>query len=108
MERTVLWPRGRSRSPMSTGSTGGAGPAPAPSRRAPVPRRGATPIDAQGTGSDEGEGAAQATDVSLASIEENVIGLCQDAESLQKRAKFVQQLLVGLQNDLQAERAATL
>ena len=108
IERAVLRPRGRSRSPMSTGSAGGGGPVPAPSRRVPVPRRGATPVDAQGTGSDEEDATAQATDLSLASIEENVIGLCQDAERLQKRAKLVQQLLVGLQNNLQAERAATL
>ena len=108
MARAALRPRERSRSPMSTGSAGGAGPAPAPSRRAPAPRRCDTPLDAQGTGSDDVDGAAQATDVSLASIEENVIGLCQDAERLQRRAKFVQQLLVGLQNDLHAERAATL
>ena len=108
IERAVLRPRGRSRSPTSTGSAGGGGPVPAPSRRVPVPRRGATPVDAQGAGSDEEDATAQATDLSLASIEENVIGLCQDAERLQKRAKLVQQLLVGLQNNLQAERAATL
>ena len=106
MERAVLRPRGRSRSPMSTGSASGAVQAPAPSQRVPVPRRGATPVDAHG--SDEEDAPAQATDVSLASIEENVIGLCQDAERLQKRAKLVHQLLVGLQHNLQAERAATL
>ena len=108
MERAELRPGGRSLSPMSTGSAGGACPAPAPCRQAPAPRRCATPLDAKGTGSEEGDGAAQATDASLASIEENVIGLCQDTERLHKRAKFVQQLLVGLQNDLYAERAATL
>jgi hypothetical protein len=36
------------------------------------------------------------------------MGLCQDAEQLQRRARFVQQLLASLQNDLDAERAATL
>ena len=108
VERAELRPRGRSRSPLSTGSAGGAGPAPAPSRRAPAPRRRDTPVAARDTGSDDGDGAARATDVSLASIEENVMGLCHDAERLQRRAKFVQQLLVGLQNDLCAERAATL
>ena len=106
VERAMLRPRGRSRSPMSTGSAGGTVQAPAPSQRVPVPRRGATLVDAHDP--DEEAAPAQATDISLSSIEENVIGLCQDAERLQKRAKLVHQLLVGLQHNLQAERAATL
>ena len=103
-----LRPRARSRSPVSTGSAGGAGPSPAPSRRAPEPCSRNAPLDIRGSASDDGYGASRATDASLSSIEENVMGLCQDAEQLQGRARFVQQLLASLQNDLDAERAATL
>ena len=99
---------GKGMVPVSTGSMGGACSCPALPRRANGPGSRAAHTDARGSDSDDGFGASSATDATLASIEDNGRGLSQDAEKVQRRARYVQQLLATLQNDLDAEGAATL